>query len=566
MNNNNSKIIIYQVFTRLFGNNIAECKHNGSKQENGCGKMSDFTMKALNEIKKLGANHIWFTGIIEHATQTNYSRYGIKPDHPAIVKGKAGSPYAIKDYYDVDPDIASSIPDRMKEFHNLVNRSHKAGLKVIIDFVPNHVARQYHSDAKPNGIIDLGENDNKDLSFSPENNFYYIPGQKLEGEIDLHKNASEPYIEFPAKATGNDKFDAWPSINDWYETIKLNYGVDYMNGRYGHFQPIPDTWNKMRDILLFWASKGIDGFRCDMAEMVPVEFWGWVIPQIKQTYPHIIFIAEVYNPNEYRNYIFNGHFDYLYDKVGLYDTLRGITCGNVSATSIQHRWQSLSGIEKHMLNFLENHDEQRIASDFFAGNGMKAKPAMIVSACMNTNPVMIYFGQELGERGMDNEGFSGIDGRTTIFDYWSVNTVRRWRNEGKFDGNKLTEEEKELQSFYTTLLNLCNEEAAISKGQFFDLTYANLEGHIFNEHKQYAFLRKEGKELLLIVVNFDNNDAMPQIKIPAHAFEYLNIPIKKSYKATDLLEGKTENIVLSPDGCTSILIKGYNGKILKIKL
>lgn len=564
--NTNEKIIIYQVFTRLFGNNTMKCKANGAIEENGCGKLADFTTKALSEIKKLGATHIWYTGIIEHATQTNYSRYGIRPDHPAVVKGKAGSPYAIKDYYDIDPDLATSVPDRMKEFHNLVNRTHKAGLKMIIDFVPNHVARQYASDVKPDGVIDLGEDDNKAVAFSPQNNFYYIPGQQLQGNIDLHMNAPEAYFEMPAKATGNDKFDAWPGINDWYETIKLNYGVDYQNGRNQHFTPTPDTWIKMRDILLFWASKNIDGFRCDMAEMVPVEFWGWVIPQIKAVYPQIIFIAEVYNPNEYRNYLFNGQFDYLYDKVGLYDTLRALTCGYDSATSIQYRWQSLEGIQHRMLNFLENHDEQRIASDFFAGNGAKAIPAMIVSACMNTNPVMVYFGQELGESGMDCEGFSGKDGRTTIFDYWSIDSIRRWRNKGKFDGNTLTIEEKRLQSFYTTLLNLCNTEKAISKGEFYDLTYSNLEGCAFNEHKQYTFIRKYENEVLLIVVNFDESPVQVGINIPQHAFDFMNIPQAEECKSIDLLSDSKETICFTTNKLTQIKLEGCSGKILKIKI
>lgn len=566
MTNNPEKIIIYQVFTRLFGNGNSRCKKNGNIEENGCGKMADFTAKALCEIKKLGATHIWYTGIIEHATQTNYSRYGICPDHPAIVKGKAGSPYAIKDYYDVDPDLATCVPERMKEFQNLVNRTHKAGLKMIIDFVPNHVARQYASDAKPENVIDLGETDNKEMAFNAQNNFYYIPGQQLQGNIDLHMNAPEAYVEIPAKATGNDKFDAWPNINDWYETVKLNYGVDYMNGRSQHFLPTPNTWMKMRDILLFWASKNIDGFRCDMAEMVPVEFWGWVIPQIKALFPHIIFIAEVYNPNEYRNYLFNGHFDYLYDKVGLYDTLRALTCGCDTAISIQYRWQSLEGIQKRMLNFLENHDEQRIASDFFAGSGVKAVPAMIVSACMNTNPVMVYFGQEFGEMGMDSEGFSGRDGRTTIFDYWSVDSIRRWRNGGKFDGKFLTDEEKSLQTFYTTLLNLCNTEKAIREGEFYDLTYANLEGCSFNEHKQYAFLRKNDKELILIVVNFDSMPTRVGIRIPQHAFEYLGIPQSESYSATDLLTNTTEKIGLEIGKLAQVFLEGYSGKILKFDL
>jgi glycosidase len=559
-----SKMVIYQVFTRLFGNTCSHCKPNGSLRDNGSGKMADFTPKALKAIRQLGATHIWYTGVIEHATQTHYERYKIRPDHPAVVKGKAGSPYAIKDYYDVDPDLARDVPNRMHEFEALVQRTHKADLKVIIDFVPNHVARQYLSDAQPAGTVGLGEHDNPEHAFNPQNNFYYIPGTPLQGEIDLSQNAAEPYVECPAKATGNDRFDAYPSSNDWYETVKLNYGVDYCGGRVGHFMPIPDTWNKMRDILLFWADKGIDGFRCDMAEMVPVEFWNWAIPQIKAAHPGLIFIAEVYNPGEYRNYLFQGHFDYLYDKVGLYDTLRAITCGHESATAITGRWQSLDDIHTHMLNFLENHDEQRIASDFFAGNGAKGRPAMIVSATLQTNPVMVYFGQELGERGMDEEGFSGRDGRTTIFDYWTVNSVSRWVNGGQFNEDLLTTKECELRAFYQRLLNLCNSEPAIREGRFFDLTYANLTGCDFNEHRQFAYLRQHEKDLLLIVVNFDEKEADCGVCIPAHAFEYLGIEQKGDVTAEDLLTGKRETITLQPDGLTRVKAPGWGGKILKI--
>jgi hypothetical protein len=561
-----NKLIIYQVFTRLFGNNNNHCINNGSITENGCGKMADFTAKALGEIKKLGATHIWYTGIIEHATQTDYRRYNIRPDHPAIVKGKAGSPYAIKDYYDVDPDLAKDVPERMREFENLVQRTHRSGLKVIIDFVPNHVARQYHSDMQPDGTSQLGANDDTDYAFSPYNNFYYIPQSELHGQFDMKDAAAEPYKEFPAKATGNNRFDAYPNINDWYETVKLNYGVDYQNGGTCHFNPIPDTWNKMLDILMFWAEKHIDGFRCDMAEMVPVEFWGWAIPQVKAKYPALLFIAEVYNPKEYGNYLFRGKFDYLYDKVGLYDTLRAIVCGNESATAITRAWQSLGGIEKRMLNFLENHDEQRIASDFFASNPRKAIPALIVSACMNVNPMMIYFGQEFGELGMDSEGFSGRDGRTTIFDYWSVDTIRRWRNGGKFDGKMLTDNQKHLYGIYQRILTLCNEEKAISQGDFFDLMYANINGWRFNEHKQYTFLRKYGRDLLLFVVNFDHISADLAINIPSHAFDFLQIPQMEQYRAVDLLTGKEENISLLPYKATEISVEGYSGKILKIKL
>lgn len=566
MNDNDNKLIIYQVFTRLFGNNHNHCIYNGSLEENGCGKMADFTGKALDEIKKLGATHIWYTGIIEHATQTDYRRYNIRPDHPAIVKGKAGSPYAIKDYYDVDPDLAKDVPGRMKEFENLVQRTHRSGLKVIIDFVPNHVARQYHSDMQPDGTTELGANDDPKYAFSPYNNFYYIPQSELHGQFDMKGSAAEPYHEYPAKATGNNRFDAYPNITDWYETVKLNYGVDYQNGGTCHFDPTPDTWSKMLDILLFWAGKNIDGFRCDMAEMVPVEFWEWVIPQVKEKYPDLLFIAEVYNPNEYHNYLKRGHFDYLYDKVGLYDTLRGIICGNESATNITRCWQSLGGIEKQMLNFLENHDEQRIASDFFVNNPWKAIPALVVAACMNTNPMMIYFGQEFGELGMDSEGFSGRDGRTTIFDYWSVDSIRRWRNGGRFDGKMLTENEKHLYAVYQRILTLCRQEKAIARGLFFDLMYANIGGWRFNEHRQFAFLRKCDNEVLLFVVNFDSVSAHVAINIPSHAFSYLQMPQVDNYEATDLITGEKETVCLLPYKATEVSVHEHSARILKITL
>lgn len=561
------KMIIYQVFTRLFGANSKKCVNNGLKENNGCGKMADFTAAALAEVKKLGATHIWYTGIIEHATKTDYTSFGIRKDHPAVVKGNAGSPYAIKDYYDIDPDLASKVPERMKEFENLVNRTHKAGLKMIIDFVPNHVARQYHSDAKPKGVKDLGEDDNTNWAFSLNNNFYYISNSQFSPNFSLHDEQMGDYIEAPAKVTGNDCFTQWAGQNDWYETVKLNYGVDYQGSHQLVFSPsTPSTWLKMRDILLFWASKGIDGFRCDMAEMVPCDFWGWAIPLVKAQYPNIIFIAEVYNPHEYRNYIYRGHFDYLYDKVGLYDTLRNVMTG-ASASCITGEWQSVDDIKDHMLNFLENHDEQRIASEFFAGNALKGKPALVVSTLMNTNPMMIYFGQELGEPGMDEEGFSGRDGRTTIFDYWTVDSIRRWRNGGKFGGTLLTEEEKSLQTYYTKVLNIANSEPTLREGMFYDIMYVNYDNDKMDTNKLYAFLRKKDKELTLIVANFSEEDQTAGVKIPTHAYEWLEIPTyEKAKQSVDLLTGKKEKHSLIPDALIDIEVPALDAKILKWKL
>lgn len=569
-----TKTIIYQLLPRTFANFCTNRKNNGTIQENGCGKFNLITTKALREIKNLGATHVWYTGVIEHATQTDYSEFGITPDHPSVVKGKAGSPYAIKDYYDVDPDLAENVDNRMAEFEALIERTHKVGLKVIIDFVPNHVARQYHSDAKPAGIADLGEGDNPEWAFSPLNNFYYIPGEKFAPAFDVYD-----YTEDPAKVTGNDCFTAHPGHNDWYETIKLNYGVFYQGGGEKQFNPIPSTWLKMRDILRFWAAKGVDGFRCDMAEMVPVEFWEWVIPQIKdvewgvtttdaagkKTYKKkapIIFIAEVYNPALYREFIFKGHFDYLYDKVGMYDYLRAVTSKNYPVEGITQQWQAVGDIQEHMLYFLENHDEQRIASGFFCGRGMCAQPAMIVAATLSTNPVMIYAGQELGEKGMDVEGFSGIDGRTSIFDYWGVKSIQAWANNGKWDGKGLDDEQQELRLFYQQLLTLTRNSKAITEGKMYDLEYAQAEG--FNKHEHYAYLRHCEEETLLIAINFDDKHAEMQIRIPAEAFAYLHIQPCTEVQFTDLLSGQTFTRPFLPNTPITLSLEAWKGMILKI--
>lgn len=557
-----NKMVIYQVFPRWFGNLRPSPVMNGSLAENGVGKFSAFTPLALSKIKELGVTHVWYTGVIEHATKTDYTMFGIRKDHSAVVKGKAGSPYAIKDYYDIDPDLADNIQNRMSEFEDLVKRTHEAGMKVIIDFVPNHVARQYFSDAREPFVEDLGQTDNVSKAFDVNNNFYYLPGQTLTLRFDPQREEDFAYSEFPAKVTGNNHFDAYPSQNDWYETVKLNYGVDYMHGGACHFNTIPNTWEKMLEILLFWADKGVDGFRCDMAEMVPVEFWNWVIPQVKMV-RDVIFIAEVYNPDEYRNYIYTGHFDYLYDKVGLYDTVRAVMCGQAPASNISHCWQSLEGIQKNMLNFLENHDEQRVASDFFAGDARPGIPGMIVSAAMNTNPVMIYSGQELGERGMDAEGFSGRDGRTTIFDYWSVESLRNWNNNGLFDGAKLTPAERSLREMYAKLLNVVRSEPVIVEGAFYDLMYANSGNPYFNPNRQYAFLRKWKNEVLLVVVNFDRADQCVWVNIPVEAFKALDFEDNKPAELTDLLTGETTISTLTDAYPYQVKLPAYSGKMLK---
>ena len=541
------KLIIYQLLPRLFGNTNTTNQAWGTLAENGSGKLADVNDAALEGIKTLGATHVWYTGLPEHATMTDYAAQGIRPDDPAVVKGRAGSPYAVKDYYDVDPDLAISVPNRMAEFAALVSRTHAHGLKVIVDFVPNHVARQYWSDAKPADIKDLGEGDDVRQAFSPENNFYYLPGTTfvapfVPGSIDADTpltNSAPPIHEAPARVTGSGSITEAPNIDDWYETIKLNYGYDVFDGSF-HPAPTasadrPSTWVKMRDILLFWARKGVDGFRCDMAHLVPVAFWKWVTTSVRAAYPDLIFIAEIYDPSLYQTYIFEGGFDYLYDKVGLYDSLRRLTEGHGSCYDITRVWQNESGeFAEHMLRFLETHDEQRITSSFFATDPRRAIPAMVVTATLHTGPYLLYFGQEVGVRGEEAEGFSGHDGRTTIFDYWGITDWQGYVNHHRYDGAGLTQEQGELRAVYAKLGQLISQSPAIQTGSFYDLQWANQYTPNYNSHLVYSYLRHTEHQKTLIVCNFDSaNSLSANIFIPEHALLLLGKTMAQSLRWVD---------------------------------
>lgn len=513
-------IIIYQLLPRLFGNTNASNKPFGTIAENGCGKFNDINDKALDGLKELNVDYVWYTGVIAHASLTDYSKHGIPTGDADVVKGRAGSPYAIRDYYDVDPDLAVDVSKRMAEFEALVKRTHNKGLKVLIDFVPNHVARSYQSFAKPKNVVDFGATDDKAVAYKATNDFYYIPGQdfkvpansKSDGPLATLQDGK--FAESPAKATGNNVFAAQPSVNDWYETVKINYGIEFKDGKeIKHLTPMPPVWLKMKDILVYWAEKGVDGFRCDVAEMVPVEFWSWVIPEVKKVNPKLIFIGEAYNQTVYQQYVTQGKFDYLYDKVGLYDGLKRFIKDEPAAkvSDIQHVWQKESaGFDEHMLRFLENHDEERIASKGFAGDAKLAFPAMVISATLGKGPLMLYFGQEVGEPGAGKEGFGGDDNRTTIFDYWGVPNHQRWVNNGAFDGAKLTPAEKLTRDFYKKLTSIRAGSDAITNG-------AILEVPLTGFAKAYAYVRYTKNQRLLVIANFDRSKSLAAtVNIPAN--------------------------------------------------
>lgn len=553
-----NKPIIYQMLPRLWGNDKLRPKKNGSLEDNGTGKFSDIDTATLEYLKWLGCSHVWYTGILRHSTQSNTE--GCIPSHPQFVKGRAGSPYAICDYYDVNPYLADEPKNRIAEFEALLERSHVAGLKVIMDFVPNHVSRDYGKVSMTEGHPVLGADDDKTVHWRSENDFFYYPGQSLTLPTPVPKGM-KPYQETPAMATGNNCYSPNPGVNDWYETVKINYGDTHTG-----------TWDKMLDILLYWAGKGVDGFRCDMVELVPPEFMKWVIAEVKAKYPSVIFIAEVYKKELYGEYVRSVGFDFLYDKSGLYDTLRTVVEKNVedngmpvelwqSATGITRNWQFLSDLQPYMLNFLENHDEQRFASDFFGKDAYKTFAPLYVSLFLNTAPFMVYFGEEVGEKGMKEEGFSGKDGRTTIFDWWSISSIKRLRQVIKtgeyktLEVNKLVKagmkkEEAEVFCKFAKALKFASTDDAILKGTTYDLCYCNMSADGFDKNRHFAFLRDFEEHTLLVAVNFSGKEAKMKLSIPEHAFEWMGIPV-----TADMHPGKEIEVTVPPfDGIVLTLV------------
>lgn len=587
------KTVVYQVFTRLFGNTNATNKPWGTIEENGVGKFADFTDKALKEIKDLGVTHIWYTGVPHHALINDYTQIGISNDDPDVVKGMAGSPYAVKDYYNVNPDLAVNPENRLAEFKSLIKRTHKQGMKVIIDIVPNHVARGYQGLTNPKGVSDFGANDDTSVAYHKDNNFYYIPDsafrvpQWRDGYLPLGGEQNElldsKFTEIPAKWTGNGSRMPQPDYNDWYETVKINYGVrpdgtvdfdllpeDFeQKDTEEHFnfwsgKDVPNSWDKFKDIALYWTNLGVDGFRYDMAEMVPVEFWSYMNSAIKMKNPDAFLLAEVYNPELYRAYIHKGKMDYLYDKVELYDSIKHIMQGHGWTDHIPKVLEGLQDIEHHMLHFLENHDEQRIASPEFAGDAKKGMPAMVVSATSTTAPTMIYFGQETGEPAEEHAGF-GSPTRTSIFDYIGVPSFQRWVNDKQFDGGQLTQNEYRLREFYRRLLNFTIKSEALT-GAYQEIHFFNKEHTENYDHRVLSYVRWTENEKLVVVSNFDSEKRYTfDLKIPANIITEWKLENGK-YLMTDALYGSEKELFIKDGlGHVSIALHPLESFILKVK-
>ncbi|WP_133405975.1 alpha-amylase family protein [Parashewanella tropica] len=595
-NADSHKPVVYQMFTRLFGNKNSTNKEWGTKEENGVGKFLDIDDTALNAIKNLGVSHVWYTGVLHHALVADYTKYGISQDDPEVVKGRAGSPYAVKDYYNVNPDLAIDPAKRLQEFEALIKRTHKHDLKVIIDIVPNHIARNYQSLTNPKGVEDFGTRDNSQLAYHRDNNFYYVEGEdfKLPTSLDNYKvlgGEKHPlidgkFIESPAKWTGNGSRKAQPHFYDWYETVKVNYGVrpdgsydfprlpeNYANKDYqAHFkfwqqQSVPSSWVKFKDIALYWTAKGVDGFRYDMAEMVPVEFWSYLNSHIKMQNPNAFLLAEIYQPKIYRDFIHLGKMDYLYDKVDLYDRLKEIIQDKRNTDVIDEVANKFEDIDENLLHFLENHDEQRIASPEFAGRAEKALPAMVVSATIGKGPTMIYFGQTVGEKASKDAGF-GKASRTTIFDYWGVKAHQQWMNGGKFDGALLSNEQKALQNYYRTLLTFTKNSSALM-GNYVSTHTANKTSQGYHQ-KLYSYARFDDKQKLIVISNFaekqsPNMSSDLSYQLPKSLVSTWQLA-DGAYHVIDKLTGASQQmIVANGKGSIKLKLKPLQSYILELQ-
>ena len=569
---------IYQMLPRLFGNENETRKVNGTLRENGTGKFSDLSGPVLEQFKEDGFTHLWLTGVLQQATSTDYPEAGQRADDPDLLKGIAGSPYAIKDYFDVSPDYAEDPKERLAEFRALVERMHAAGLEVLIDFVPNHVARSYESDIRPE--LSFGEDDRKDQFFHPDNNFFYLTPEVAEGGPPLRLPTVNPETgevlsesarlaggadglfaleQSHGRVTGNNVVSWQPSMGAWYETVKLNYGFDFLNrDRAPEYpsavtpdKPVPDTWMKMDSIIAYWQEIGVDGFRADMAHMVPPEFWKWMIHRAKQRDPEVFFYAEAYNDDPAKVpsqepvigrdtnvmvALLDAGFHAVYDDPG-YDTLEHLYTQGAWANDLQDVEQGLGPFFfDNAVRYAENHDEIRLAHpESWAGLGMEVgKPVTGTLFGLSRGPVMLYHGQEVGEPALGREGFGGDDQRTTIFDYWSMPELNKWWNEGAADGAGLSPEQRNLRAWYVRLLQL-QAEPAFTMGDTVFLNHANRHNGFYGKvadvgaagHWFFAYLRAApGTESHFLVATNFHPDATLQhlrLRLPELAVQALGL-------------------------------------------
>jgi glycosidase len=591
LNTDRSPLRVYQLFVRQFGNTNETRTTNGTLAQNGVGKFNDINDAAIGSLRKMGFTHIWLMGVLQQAGLTDYSSIGQPADDPDLLKGIAGSPYAIKDYFDVCPDYAARPEKRIDEFKSLLERIHKHEMKALIDFVPNHVARSYASDVRPE--LNFGEKgndgagDERSIFFSPQNNFFYLkpdgtgpplrlptckdgqvisPTCKAVALLNERRDKDEgndgrrrPLQKCDGlfdgemafgRATGNNVVSWTPAMTDWYETAKLNYGFDFTRSLENPHEypnaltpekPIPDTWKKMDRVLEHWQAMGVDGFRCDMAHMVPPEFWNWAIAKARARQPDVVFIGEAYDTDPAKvpgldttiSKLHGGRSSVMFDLLNAgftavyddrtYRVIKAIYEGPGWANDIDYACAD-DFIFENSIRYAENHDEVRLAAKLqWAGIGMQAGPAICaILYGLSRGGILFHNGQEVGEPGEGQEGFGHDDARTSIFDYWSMPEFVKWVNGHQYDGGRLSSGQKALRESYERLINLI-DQPAFRRGVCVPLNAANRDnpnyGRLPNEqpsgHWLYSFLRhdSESSQIFLVVVNLHPRESLKEVRI-----------------------------------------------------
>lgn len=518
-----ARVVVYQLVVRQFSNLQTDRVVDGTLEQNGVGRFEDIDEAALDGLVELGVTHVWLTGVLRQATLTDWSSIGLPPDDPDVVKGRAGSFYAIRDYYDTSPDYAVEPERRLDELVSLIDRIHDAGLQVLIDLVPNHVARGYASVVHPERDFGLG--DDATVFFAPQNRFFYLPdppGQRLEltrpeawnpsgVTFDgLYAPEDGTTVARTPRATGNNVTSPRPGPNDWYETVKLNWGYNFAVGE-AHYDPRPPVWDDFDRILAYWQALGVDGFRADFAHFVPNEAWRWLIDQARSRDPQVLFLAEAY---EDLPGLQDAGFDAVYYDAA-YDALKGLYQGSVRLEDVDSVLLALSDEDRRQwVLYLENHDERRIASpitssaspdDSGFGSAAAGRQLAPLQYLFTPGPVLFYNGQEVGETGAGIEGFSGENGRSSIYDYGSLPALQGWVNGHAYDGGSLTQEQRDLRAWYSALLTGPVRDPAVRGSGFWGLRYINnSQEHSDFPDELYTFARFQpgGARLVVVVANF----------------------------------------------------------------
>ncbi len=427
----NSNVVIYELPVRTY---LAKGAH-----EENTGKLSYLTIEVLKEIKELGVDYIWIAGILENANP--------KIVDPDVVKGDAGSFYAIYDNWDISSQVGN-----LDEFDALIERAHSIGLRVLIDFIPNHTARVHKTDVVCKEEIDFGKGENPNENFSLDNNFYYLgsnstfvppktslPG--VDGFFDMDIFMPGIQFESPARVTGNNVLSALPQYHDWYETVKLNYGLNlFSDGK--PFIGASKTWKQMLDVAIYWLNKGVDGFRVDVTHGVAVEFWYYFINEVRKVQPNAFFVAEAFeeDPIKSTGFSLEKLFDAGFDSVlngPMYWNLRrqALLSQNMNSSTYYHSPGSRKSILDNGYSFthyMGNHDEVRLASSFFAPS-LESRVdrawlglAYSIYAALLPGNFLIHGGDEFQEEASLPGVFGGYDGRTSIFDFVYQPQTRTW--------------------------------------------------------------------------------------------------------------------------------------------